>query len=312
MRNKRLGKGLSSLIRELDETNESAAGQTGLKEKYSSVSTSTTLNIRDLEVKKIKPGKWQPRQNFKDEEISQLAASIEENGFLQPIVVCETGGENFDIIAGERRWRAAVRLKKSHIPCVVKTVSDKEGHKIALIENLQRENLTSIEEAEAYDKLVHDQNMTHDEIATSIGKSRSHITNTMRLLSLPSSIRAIVNNGEISAGHGRCLIGIEEKEALVLVDEIIQKKLNVRQLERILKQRKAESSEAENAEETERESEYQSFEDQSMVNDLSAIAKHLSLRLNAAIVIKANKNGGEVRIKCNSPETLDNVLTLLH
>lgn len=230
IKNPRLGKGLSALMDEI-----SHAPQPNVSRETSDGAAEGALH--HINIEKIKPGKWQPRRRFKEEELERLASSIRDNGILQPIVVrpSETEVGHYEIIAGERRWRAALRVRQTAIPAIVKNLSDKEAYGVALIENVQRENLSPIEEAEGYEKLIAELKYTQEEVGRVVGKSRTYITNSMRLLTLPAPIRRILQNEEISASHGRALIGIPEAEGLAIVDQIIHKKLNVRQVEQLVK-----------------------------------------------------------------------------
>lgn len=207
-----LGAGLGTLFS--DNTND--------------VRVKTTLRTAEIE-----PNRDQPRKIFSDESITALAESIREHGMLQPILVRPiiTGG--YQIVAGERRWRAARMLGLDEVPVNIKELSDSEAMQIAIIENLQRENLNPIEEAAGYNELIEKYGMTQDKIAKMVGRSRSAIANTVRLLSLPKQVVKMLENGDISAGHGRALLGFENEE--MLIDTAIKAAdggLTVRQVER--------------------------------------------------------------------------------
>lgn len=178
-------------------------------------------NISDVQVKKtlrtseIEPNRDQPRKNFSDETISTLADSIREHGMLQPILVrpIESGG--YQIVAGERRWRAARMLGLDEVPVNIKELSDLETMQIAIIENLQRENLNPVEEASGYNELIEKYGMTQEKVAKMVGRSRSAVANSIRLLSLPERVLNMLENGDISAGHARALLGFDNEEILV-------------------------------------------------------------------------------------------------
>jgi ParB family chromosome partitioning protein len=217
---RRLGRGLSALLG--DEEGDYA-------------DLDKALGWRTVPVESLRPGKFQPRHNFDSGELEALADSIREKGVLQPIVVRRHSGDNagYEIIAGERRWRAAQLARLHEVPVIVRELSDKDALEIALIENLQRENLNAIEEAQAYQKLLDDFSHTQDLLAKTVGRSRSHVANTLRLLSLPDGVQAMIETGELTAGHARTVIGAADPEGLARV--IVAKGLNVRQAEKLAK-----------------------------------------------------------------------------
>lgn len=209
-----LGKGLSALIPEAEE-----------KEN----------NSTEIKINEIHPNQYQPRKEFDQEKLKELAASIQEHGIIQPIVVTPTK-KGYQIIIGERRWRAAHMCGLKTIPAIVKEFSEQEIMEIALIENLQREDLNIIEEANAYRKLIDEFSLTQDDLAIRLGKSRSFIANTLRLLTLSKDIQQFIKNNKLSPGHGRALLSIENKEARnLLAKKAINEKLSVRELEKLTK-----------------------------------------------------------------------------
>lgn len=192
--------------------------------------------VKTLRVTQIEPNKNQPRQQFDKEKIEDLADSIKEHGVIQPIIVVKNN-DMYKIVAGERRWRAAKKAGLKEIPVVIRTYSDLEIAQIALIENLQRENLNPIEEAIGYRTLINEFNMTQEDVSSRIGKSRSSVANSIRLLSLDEDIQAKLISGEISSGHARALLSIEDSEIRkAVLASIIEKGLNVRQAEALAKQ----------------------------------------------------------------------------
>ena len=207
--NKKLGMGLSAL----------------LSNKKDSSDTFVTLNISQ-----IHPNKEQPRKKFNQEELEELASSIKSQGLLQPIIVRSLNGDSYEIVAGERRWRAAQSAGLHQIDCIVKDFDEDKIFEAGLIENIQREDLNVIEEAKAYNKLLDKKNITNEEIAKLTGKSSSHVSNILRLLDLENEIQEMVINGELSMGHARALIGVPN--ALQKAKEIIEKKLSVRETEK--------------------------------------------------------------------------------
>ena len=187
--------------------------------------------LLELDLDRIHPNALQPRMTFESEKLAELAASIKENGVLQPIVVRPSKG-GYEIVAGERRWRAAQKAGLARIPAILQEVSDAKMLEMALVENLQRDDLSSIEEAHAYQLLLGQFGLTQEEIALRVGRSRTAVTNTLRLLQLPGSIQKTVVRGELSMGHARALIPLPEKEQLLLAQQITRQGLSVRETER--------------------------------------------------------------------------------
>ena len=200
---KSLGRGLEALLGE-DILNDESAG----------IKASDKVNIADISI-----GEWQPRKDFNEEAIKSLAASIKEKGILQPLIVRPKNGK-YELIAGERRLRASKEAGLTEVPVIVKDMSDSEVLEIALVENLLRENLSAIEEANAYQTLMDNFSHTQEKVAAMVGKSRSYIANTVRLLSLPAEVQNLVSEGKLSAGHARSLIGLDN--AVDLADKIIK------------------------------------------------------------------------------------------
>lgn len=186
-----------------------------------------------LRISEIEPNRDQPRKNFDDESISVLADSIKQHGVLQPLLV-RPYGSGYQIVAGERRWRAARMLGLSEVPVQVKELSDIETMQIALIENLQRENLNPIEEAKGYNELIENYDMTQEEVAKTVGRSRSAVSNSMRLLSLPDEVLEMLEKGDISVGHGKALLSFDNEEKMLeAARKAAEGKLNVRALEKM-------------------------------------------------------------------------------
>ena len=195
--------------------------------------TSEVQVKKTLRIAEIEPNRDQPRKNFSDEAISALADSIREHGMLQPILVRPISTGGYQIVAGERRWRAARMLALDEVPVTIRELSDAETMQIAIIENLQRENLNPIEEANGYNELIEKFGMTQEKVAKMVGRSRSAIANAVRLLSLPDRVVKMLENGEISAGHGRALLGFENEELLIATAlRAADGGLTVRQVER--------------------------------------------------------------------------------
>ena len=221
MRSKGLGRGLSALFGE-DEAELASLDR---------VQTANTVPIERLE-----PNPHQPRKAFIQGDIEALAASIRAQGILQPILVrrSDEKPDSYQILAGERRWRAAQLAQLHQVPIIVKEISDEDALELALVENLQRQDLTAIEEADGYQRLIDEFSQTQEQIAQTVGKSRSHVANTLRLLTLPEAIQNLLQDGKLTAGHGRALLATNNP--LQLVKDIIERDLSVRQAERLAKQ----------------------------------------------------------------------------
>ena len=209
----KLGMGLGALLSTTNNKNE------------------TNNNVQKINISQIVPNPLQPRKNFKNEELKQLSSSIKNQGLIQPIIVKPTDDNQFQIIAGERRWRACQLNGMHEVDCVIKDLDETSVLEAALIENIQREDLNVIEEANAYKGLINIKNINNDSLAKLIGKSPSHVSNILRLLELDKKIQEMVINGDLSMGHARALIGVPD--AINKANEIVEKKLSVRQTEKI-------------------------------------------------------------------------------
>lgn len=218
-----LGRGLSALLGDVDETETLTVG----------TPEATAAGVREIPIELIHRNEHQPRWMFAEEELEELAASIREKGVLQPILVRPAPGipGEFEIVAGERRWRASQKAGLQAMPALIRELADGQVLEIAVIENVQRANLNPIEEAAAYQQLVEKHGRTQEEVADTVGKSRSHVANTVRLMNLPEPVRDHVLSGRLTAGHARAILTAENAEALA--DEIIAKGLSVRDAERL-------------------------------------------------------------------------------
>jgi ParB family chromosome partitioning protein len=215
----RLGRGLASLIG--DRFDEAALG--------------ADEDRRTVPLAALRPGRFNPRRSFSEAQLEELAASIRERGLVQPIVVRPSAGDAYEIVAGERRWRAAQLANLHDVPVIVRTLNDQEAVEIAIIENVQREDLNAIEEGEGYRLLIEGHDYTQEDLARIVGKSRSHLANTLRLLKLPEGVQDLVRSGALSAGHVRPLIG--RADAAALAERIVSRGLNVRQVEALTQDR---------------------------------------------------------------------------
>jgi ParB family chromosome partitioning protein len=205
----------------------------------------TESAYRQLPVSSIKPNRQQPRTTFDEESLSALAASVRELGVLQPVLVREAGDGSFELIAGERRWRAAKRAGLQLVPAIVRTADDTSSLQQALVENLQREDLNALDEAAAYQQLIEDFQLTHEEVATRVGKSRAAVSNSLRLFQLPPQVQRLLVEGSLSAGHARALLGTPDRAYQeALARRAVAEGLSVRAVEEAVRQRGGGSGDA--------------------------------------------------------------------
>jgi ParB family chromosome partitioning protein len=220
-----LGRGLAALI----PTAANSAGETGTR-------TATGSGLRVLDIESIHPSTRQPRKHFDDSRLDELAETIRNQGIIQPLVVRARDSGGFELVAGERRWRAAQRAGLHQVPALVRETSESQAFEMALVENLQREDLNPIEEAEAYQYMLAEHGHTQESLSQRVGKDRSTVANALRLLKLPPSVRAMVREGRLNMGHARALLGLESDQAIErLAREAASRPLSVRQVEALVK-----------------------------------------------------------------------------
>ncbi len=281
-----LGRGLEALLGEddlsfnLDSINAGDVSEAGIK----------TIRVDNLE-----PSKYQPRKEFNQDALDALVNSIKEKGVLQPLLV-RKNGDKYEIIAGERRWRASKLAGLNEVPVIEKELDNQEVLEVALIENLLRENLTAIEEAEGFNRLINEFSHTHEALSQIIGKSRSYITNTLRLLSLPTSIQEMIKNNSLSAGHARALIGLDNAEEIA--QKIIDKGLTVRQTEDLVNKIKNNAL---------------TQISKSIKKDpsLKELEKDLSKNIGMKVKINAGENDrGKITIEYKNPAELNQILEI--
>ena len=279
----RLGRGLASLM-----------GDVGVESQASE----RTRSQRRVPIEFVRANPRNPRKLFSDAELMELTDSIRERGIIQPIVVRSRGADNFEIIAGERRWRAAQRAGLHDVPIVVLDVTDGEALELAIIENVQRTDLNPLEEATGYQVLAAEFNHSQDDIAKIVGKSRSHVANTLRLLRLPDTVKAYINAGKLSAGHARALINHSDPEGVAR--EIVEKGLNVRQVEALGQDEAAASG--------------KKLTTRARLHkdaDTLALEKRLSDVLGLAVDINHRGKGGVLRVRYRTLDQLDDVVQRL-
>ncbi len=271
MSKKGLGTGLSSLLGDVAE-----GGGEGLTQ---------------LPLEKLQPGRFQPRQVFDEAALDELADSIANSGLLQPLVVREIAQDRYEIIAGERRWRAAQRARLIEVPVLIREFDDERALELAIVENVQREDLGAVEEARGYQRLMDEFGHTQATVAGLVGKSRPHVANLLRLLTLPASVQEMVQTGSLSAGHARALIGADDAEALA--KEVLAKSLNVRQVEALAKGAQGKS------------------EPKTKSADVRLLEEELTQELGLAVEIAERGKGGHLKLSYATNEQLDQLLEKL-
>jgi len=275
-----LGKGINAFFPELD-TQEDDANQ-----------------IIELDITELRPNPYQPRKSFQVEAIEELKNSIIEYGIIQPLLVRKVI-KGYEIIAGERRYRAAKEANLEKIPVIVKELNDQKMMELALLENLQRENLTPVEEAQAYVNLMKSYQLTQEELSKKLGKSRPHIANHVRLLQLPTQAIAMLNSGELSMGHGRALLSLKNKAKIKdVIAKITKEKLNVRQVEQLVHQLNETKSRPSKSR-TKKDVFIVQFEDK------------LRERLGTGVKIVQGKNKGKIEIEFFNQDELNRIVELL-
>ena len=294
-----LGKGLDALIPEsLGSVSSKKAEPRARQEKTEKLEGETIVNIT-----KVEPNREQPRKNFDEDALEELAESIKQFGLLQPILV-QDRKSYYEIIAGERRWRAAKKAGLKEVPVIIKNLTDQEIVEISLIENIQREDLNPIEEAQAYKRLLTEFNLKQDEVADRVSKSRTAVTNSMRLLKLCDEVQQMIINGMISTGHARALIGIEDpEEQYNIAQRIFDEKLSVRDVEKLVKNiGKPSTTKLRKPNETDKSLEiiYQDIEDR------------LKEKLSTKVSISGKGNGaGKIEIEFYNHDDLDKLVDML-
>lgn len=274
---KRLGKGLDALLGNIDDS---------------------TDEVLMIPIKECRTNPYQPRKTFDADALEELKVSILEHGIIQPLIVRKSI-KGYEIVAGERRFRAAKLAGLDEVPAIVKDYDDAKMMEIALLENLQREDLTVIEEALAYKSLIVELKLTQEELSEKIGKSRSHIANTMRLLTLPDNVISFINNGQLSMGHARALLGLKNKDDLnQIVKKIIKEQLNVRQVEQLV---------ANLNEKKPKKKRKTQKKDIFILRQEEILREHLGTNVK----IEKNKNKGKIEIEFYTDDELEKLINVL-
>tara|TARA_B100000035_G_scaffold315459_1_gene336482 strand:+ start:35372 stop:36253 length:882 start_codon:yes stop_codon:yes gene_type:complete len=284
---KRLGRGLSALFE--SEIEEDQVQEKPLKGEM----------IENVSVDQLSPGQYQPRKRFDEVSLQELADSIIEQGLMQPVIVRKSDN-NFEIIAGERRWRAAKLAKLNTIPVIVRDINDRTASIIALIENMQRVDLSSIEEAEGIKKMIDEFGMTHEEASDAVGKSRSAVSNLLRLLQLTDFVKDKLNLGHIDMGHARALISLSADQQNMVCQKIINEKLSVRKVEELIQSGITKVNNKKIS------------KDNNKNNDIEILQKEFSDKLGFPVTIEnKNNNSGLIKIKYRNLDELDILINKL-
>lgn len=272
-----LGRGLDSILGDVEQAYN--------KELHKEL-------VADIEIDRIEPNPFQPRRNFSDESLRELSQSIERHGLIQPIIVIRKG-DNFTLIAGERRLRATKLLGEDKIKAIVANIGDKNLRELALIENIQRENLSPIELANAYQELINEYKITQEALASIVKKSRTQITNTLRLLGLDEHTKELIDEGKITQGHAKIMVGLNKDNQKLVADSIMGQKLSVRDTENLVKRLKNSSQSRPRID----------FEDRKNLNLLKDLIEELG--------IKCKINGQKITLNLNDSKKIDNMIKII-
>jgi ParB family chromosome partitioning protein len=293
-KNRRLGRGLSALLGEVETEDYAATDADAAPAR-----PAARDGVRNLPIELIRPNPDQPRKTITESELEALSESIAEKGVVQPILVRPLKGEDeaYEIVAGERRWRAAQKARLHEIPALVRELTDKETLEIGIVENVQRSDLNPVEEAHAYRQLIDKFGHTQDDVARAVSKSRSHVANMVRLLALPQAVLTSLASGDISTGHARAIASAPDPEALVEI--IVSKGLSVREAERLA--REAQSGGAPDK----KTAKASASADKDA--DTRALEADIATRLGLSVDIRHGNKGGEIRVQYKTLEQLDDV-----
>lgn len=286
-----LGKGLDALLATSSLARE--------KQQVASLSQSMSAEgeLADLSISNLKPGIYQPRKDLSPEALEELAASIQSQGIIQPIVVRHLPTGGYEIIAGERRWRAAKQAGLKQVPCLIKQVEDRGAIAMALIENIQREDLNAMEEVQALERLQNEFNLTHQQVAEVIGKSRTTVTNLLRLNQLSDDVKRLLETKQLEMGHARALLMLEGEQQVEIAQQVAKKQLTVRQTEQLVKKCLSDPSDAKNVSED---------------LEIQQLSQNLSEKLAAKVSIVRTPNGkSKVTISLDEPHKLELLIAKL-
>ncbi|MGM0525943.1 MAG: ParB/RepB/Spo0J family partition protein [Pseudomonadota bacterium] len=286
-----LGRGLDALL-----TNNNASQQKQSQQTSEEITDAVVKGeLQKLPIESLKPGRYQPRKDMSPEALEDLAASVKAQGIIQPIVVRPVSDGEYEIIAGERRWRAAQLAKLELVPCLIKDVTDEAAVAIALIENIQREDLNAMEEANALQRLLDEFKMTHQDVAQAVGKSRTTVTNLLRLNNLESGVKTLLERGDIDLGHAKLLLALQGEQQTDVAQQIVAKDLTVRESEKLVRKTLEPPKPTEKPEPD---------------ADIERLQTQLSETLGAKVAINHGRTGkGKVVINYTNLDELDGILS---
>ena len=294
-----LSRGLGALLGNVNSVSEKTPEPDNAEEKKSVADSVNNSGLATLSVERLQRGRYQPRSDMHTESLQELAESIKKQGILQPIVVRPIGGEGrdtrYEIIAGERRWRAAQIAELQEIPVIIKDVADEDAIAMALIENIQRENLNPLEEALALQRLIDEFELTHEEAAQAVGRKRASVSNLLRLLELDGSVKNLVRDQVLSMGHARAILALGKDKQLMVANEVVAKGLSVRATESLirgLQQPKSQKPKVKPSKDA----------------DIARLEEDLREKLGASVAIEDKKGKGKLVIKYTSLDELDGIL----
>lgn len=292
-----LGKGLDALFGDMEVSVEPSSKEEESSAVHDIEAAETHEGIKYIDINNIKPNANQPRKTFDEGKLEELADSIREHGLIQPLVVRKSTN-GYEIVAGERRWRAARKIGIKEIPAIVRELSDEENMLLAIIENMQREDLDPIEEAEGISQMIETYGLSQEQVSKSLGKSRPYITNQMRLLKLPEEIRKMVSDGRLSSGHVRALITIDDEEKQIkLAVQAVEQGLSVRQVEALAKANK-------NVKKSKSAKKKKSA-------DVKRVEEDLKVALGTKVNLNQNGKKGKIEIEFYSKDELERLIELL-
>ena len=294
-----LSRGLGALLGNANSATEKTTESKNLEASVPVTDSTNSSGFATLAVERLQRGRYQPRSDMRTESLQELAASIKKQGIMQPIVVRPVGGEGrdtrYEIIAGERRWRAAQIAELQEVPVIIKDVADEDAIAMALIENIQRENLNPLEEALALQRLIDEFELTHDEAAQAVGRKRASVSNLLRLLELDGSVKNMVRDQVISMGHARAILALGKDKQLMVANEVVAKGLSVRAVEALirgLQQEKTQKPKVKQVKDA----------------DIARLEEDLRQKLGASVAIEDKKGKGKLVIKYTSLDELDGIL----
>ena len=299
-----LGKGLGALINAPQKTVKSQVKESEPSEAIDESTIENGERVNRVSMERIVPSPFQPRKHFNDDRLDELMESIREQGVIQPLIVREVGGK-LELIAGERRWRACQKIGEEEVPVIIRDVTDAEALEMALIENLQREDLDPIEEAEAYSRLSREFGMKQEEIAKRVGKSRATVANAIRLLDLEPSVSALVSQGLLSSGHAKAILGVKKgDEQKLLADIILKKQLTVRKAEKLVSDHLTGGKKA-----TRKDS--LSKQESSLTPYMQQLQERLQSHLGTRVRLHHGEKKGRIEIEYFGNDDLDRVLGVI-